>query len=443
MGIFITKMKLKTKPCRYGVMTFPVNDYYIGGALEQEGVYGPAEVEKLLSLIDSDSVVIEVGAHIGSITVPLGKKANRIYAFEPQPEIYECLIRNIEQNNLRNVVCERMGLAELPGFAKASAVDDSAKVNTGGMALAVADQGGIKITTLDCFIDSQHPPLLSRVDLIKVDVEGMEGKVIAGALKTISRFKPLLYVENDRPDKSVALIEQIIALGYTPYWHLPPIYNPDPTQEAGMVSVNMLCVPPGKLVDVSDCIPIRSAHDDWTWALQQSKQSVPRPVEASNSWACVVRLGGIGDNLMVSAVLPWLKKKYGKVEVISQPPQHVVFENNPHIDKLTMKPYSEERNHLYWFDRSGEYAFFANLTHTCEATGALFKGQTQFWWPAETRRKLCGRSYLEMVADVVAAPYETLEPNFFPTELERKGGRGTQGTGWRPLCGMVLGWFTG
>ena len=127
---------------------------------------------------------------------------------------------------------------------------------------------------------------------------------------------------------------------------------------------------------------------------------------------------------MVSAVLPWLKKKYGKVEVISAPPQHVVFENNPNVDKLTVKPQSDipqdERCHLYWFDRSREYAFFANMTHTCEATGALFKGQTQFWWPAETRRKLCGRSYLEMVADVVAAPYETLEPNFFPTELERK-----------------------
>ena len=77
-------------------------------------------------------------------------------------------------------------------------------------------------------------------------------------------------------------------------------------------------------------------------------------------------------------------------------------------------------NHFYWFDRSQEYAFFANLTHTCEATGALFKGQTQFWWPAEARRKLCGRSYLEIVADVVGAPYETLEPNFFPTELELK-----------------------
>ena len=54
---------------------------------------------------------------------------------------------------------------------------------------------------------------LNRVDLIKIDVEGMEGRVIDGALKTISRFKPLLYVENDRADKSVALIEQIMGLG--------------------------------------------------------------------------------------------------------------------------------------------------------------------------------------------------------------------------------------
>ncbi len=120
-------MKLKTKPCRHGVMTFPVNDYYIGGALDQVGVYGPVEVEKLLSLIDGDSVVIEVGAHIGAITVPLGKKAARVYAFEPQPEIFDCLLENIEQNHLHNkVFCERAGLSDRATKAQASTIDGDA-----------------------------------------------------------------------------------------------------------------------------------------------------------------------------------------------------------------------------------------------------------------------------------------------------------------------------
>ncbi len=416
-------MELKTKDCKYGVMTFPVDDYYIGGALEHEGVYSEAEVEKLCSLVDEDSVVFEVGANIGAITVPLAQKAGKVHAFEPQAEIAKCLASNIEQNHCTNVVVSPIGLGDQPGRAVVGLVYrgfDKGKTNYGFGTLSMARDGEIYVTTLDRYADSND---LKRVNLIKIDVEGMEGQVISGASTTISRFKPVLYVENDRGAKSVALIEQIMGLGYKLYWHFPPLYNPD-ISDAPMVSVNMLCVPSGRLCDVSDCVPIVSPHDDWQLALQRGKEVVPhRSTAPARGWAGVVRFGGIGDNMMVTAILPHLKEKYGKVEVISADPQHVIFENNPYVDRLTVKhrddvPKNDE-HHFYWHNRSKEYAFFADLTHTCEATGALFKSQTQFWWPAEARRKLCGKSYLEIVADVVGAPYEGLEPRFYPTEQER------------------------
>ena len=49
--------------------------------------------------------------------------------------------------------------------------------------------------------------------------------MIAGAVRTIRQFRPLLYVENDRQEKSAALIRQLLDLDYRLYWHLPPLFN--------------------------------------------------------------------------------------------------------------------------------------------------------------------------------------------------------------------------
>lgn len=97
--------------------------------------------------------------------------------------------------------------------------------------------------TLDAYLDAPS------VALIKIDVEGMEGEVLAGAAALIARDRPLLYVENDRTERSAALIAQLFALEYRLFWHLPPLFNPDNYRGEredlfpGIVSVNMLGVP--------------------------------------------------------------------------------------------------------------------------------------------------------------------------------------------------------
>ena len=89
---------------------------------------------------------------------------------------------------------------------------------------------------------------LARCNLIKIDVEGMEQSVIEGATETLAKFKPLLYVENDRKEKSAALVRLIDSLGYDMYWHLPPLFNaqnflnnPQNVFD-NIVSMNMICV---------------------------------------------------------------------------------------------------------------------------------------------------------------------------------------------------------
>jgi endonuclease IV len=76
----------------------------------------------------------------------------------------------------------------------------------------------------------------------------MEAEVIKGAAELIEKFKPILYVENDRQEKSENLINTIRSLDYKLYWHAPYYYNPNNFAAEleniypGSIAKNMLCL---------------------------------------------------------------------------------------------------------------------------------------------------------------------------------------------------------
>ncbi len=140
-------------------------------------------------------------------------------------------------------------------------------------------------------------------------------------------------------------------------------------------------------------------------------------------WAGVVRMGAYGDNLIAASILRPLKALNYKIEVLSKLPGAVVFENNPFIDKLTIRTDVPETDAIAtqtWFrSRAEEYDRFANLNLACEGTLALVELSAAFYWPPALRRQICGRSYLEFAHDIADLPYE-FGPLFFPTEVERR-----------------------
>ena len=143
---------------------------------------------------------------------------------------------------------------------------------------------------------------------------------------------------------------------------------------------------------------------------------------SATGWAGVARLGGIGDNLIAASVLRPLKRLGYMTEVITSDHCHVVYLNNPFLDKLSVKRDGEVPGGAEWqkwfVGRGKEYEIFAHLSHSVEKRHALFPDQTEFWWRPEYRRKLCGGSYLETAHDIVGVPYE-FGPLFFPTEEEK------------------------
>lgn len=143
-----------------------------------------------------------------------------------------------------------------------------------------------------------------------------------------------------------------------------------------------------------------------------------------NRWACIARFGGVGDNLVAGSPLAALKRLGYMTEVMVNEGNHVLFQHNPYIDKLSVKrPDSDfPQNDLYAWQkhfeaRAAEYDVFVHASHSMEGRHALFKTMTGFWWPEDYRRRICAGNYLETIHDLAGVPYE-FGPLFFPSPEE-------------------------
>jgi FkbM family methyltransferase len=252
---------------RDGLFLVNRNDLYIGKSLELYGEYAGLEGKMLTSLVRPRQTVIEVGANIGSHTVGLAKRvgpSGKVFAFEPQRACFALLQSQIALNQLHNVIAFNEGSGADERELWLPRIDYSGRGNFGGVSLQRSGSGQqekVKVRRLDdVFPDAP-------AHLIKIDVEGMEREVIAGARALIERSKPLLYVENDRVEESAALISLIQDCGYRLWWHIPPLFNPgnffniEENKFGEFASFNMLCVHRSSQMNVEELVEIKSSTD--------------------------------------------------------------------------------------------------------------------------------------------------------------------------------------
>jgi FkbM family methyltransferase len=238
---------------REGYVLYNSNDVFIGQAIERYGEYGEIEAQLLRQLCGPGSVAVEVGANIGTHTLVLARSVGPtgfVYAYEAQRVVFQSLCANLALNSIVNVDARHAAAGEEPGQVLIPDIDYTQTANFGGVSVNTFTSGRkVPKITLDNDLD---PVELNRLDLIKIDVEGMELEVLRGAAALVGRYLPLLYVENDRPDCSEALIRHLLDLDYRLYWHLPLLYNPEnffgdsENPYPGLVSFNMLGIPRAK-----------------------------------------------------------------------------------------------------------------------------------------------------------------------------------------------------
>ena len=247
------------KDCSDRRMLFLKRDQYITRSLDLYGEFSELEARAFDQLLRANDVVVEAGANIGAHTVHIAKLVGArelVLAFELQRVIHELLCANVALNELFHVRPYRAALGRDVGNIKVPIVDYAGEINFGGISLSQSSAGeDVPLLALDSIA-------LPSLRMLKVDVEGMEAEVLSGARQTITKLRPILYVENDRRGHSEGLIRLIEELGYNMLWHQPRLFNPGNFANiqqnvfGGIVSINLLCFPKEMPTDVSGLRPV-------------------------------------------------------------------------------------------------------------------------------------------------------------------------------------------
>ncbi len=176
----------------------------IGELVRRDGVYEPAliKVAQLLLKPQPPGVVLDIGANIGTFVLPLAKSfpAHRFECFEPQRIVYYQLCGNVVLNALPNVRTHHFGLSDSPARLDLVHPDYRTELNVAAFSLddevrknqyecaSVGETESIATQTLDSLG-------FGDVRLIKIDVEGMEQKVLMGGRATLAanNFPPIIF----------------------------------------------------------------------------------------------------------------------------------------------------------------------------------------------------------------------------------------------------------
>jgi Methyltransferase FkbM domain len=195
------------KRCRYGWMLF--TGPYIGKCFDLYGEYSESEVQVMRDFVRPGNWVVDIGANIGSLTVPLSQlvgESGRVLAVESHPENFNVLCSNLALNSITNVKPVNCFIHQSPEFAVR-------EMFTGPVWNPVK-------SSIDAFA-------LPACHFIKIDVDGNELDVIRSGSETIAKHRPILYFENDVKEASKNLLQHVFDLDYRLYQHAAPIFRPD------------------------------------------------------------------------------------------------------------------------------------------------------------------------------------------------------------------------
>ncbi|MBV6462169.1 MAG: hypothetical protein HJHJAOHD_02313 [Flavobacteriales bacterium] len=215
----IIKQKIEKNPHSFFAKLAPNNYQYKKGSFRKftyNGVQLKADIsdyigyclyfgfkeegqEKLINLAQPGNVVLDIGTNIGSTLLQLAKRIGengKVYGFEPDEQNYNACLENISINSFHNVDVSNIGLGDKKGTYTLVVDTDT---NRGGNRISFDNESKksnskIEVERLDDWIKNRN---LTRVDLIKIDVEGFELNVLKGAEESIRKYTPVLFIELD------------------------------------------------------------------------------------------------------------------------------------------------------------------------------------------------------------------------------------------------------
>lgn len=161
--------------------------------LEQGLEYHEGMISLAASLCSGRRTFVDVGACYGLITRQMALMAERVLAFEPNKEIFDCLRRNTE--GLPNVDISNCGLSNEQAQRRLVMYENDGRSTYRKVSLQTLIKNRDSLRSQNTAVISLDGLNLKDVDLIKIDVEGYEKQVVQGSLRTIAQCRPVIIAE--------------------------------------------------------------------------------------------------------------------------------------------------------------------------------------------------------------------------------------------------------
>jgi FkbM family methyltransferase len=204
---------------------FLINEFdYIGEHIKRRENWEPHLYEFYSQILTKDDVCVDAGANLGYHAIQFGNLSKRVYAFEPQPMVFNQLCANILFNDLNDVIIpNRLGLGEEPTTKQMWAIEnekfENGVWNWGGRGIEheqsaytsdeVREHDQIKVVPLDSFN-------FTSVNLFKMDIQGYEWYALQGAKQFLNNNKPVILLENNptRSELDKKVLAMLSNIGY-------------------------------------------------------------------------------------------------------------------------------------------------------------------------------------------------------------------------------------
>lgn len=194
----------------------------VDSSIIKSGYFEKESSQIVKKLIKPGYVIIDVGANIGYYSVIFAKltgATGRVFAFEPTKLFYDALSNNLHENNVKNCVIYNLGLSNVKQRKTIQISNSSATLHEPNIKNVVAKEN-INLVTLNTFAKKEK---ITRVDFIKVDIDGHEPHFMEGAWETLDIWEPIILLEVSNLHYSIAGVnawsfyDKLIKHGYNIY----------------------------------------------------------------------------------------------------------------------------------------------------------------------------------------------------------------------------------
>jgi FkbM family methyltransferase len=217
---------ITTYKTRYGSVSLYSNEVYISNPFKYGQYWDEDTLIKLKKYIDRNKNILEIGAHCGTSSLVYASYIDdnqNLYAFEPQKNMYNLLVKNILQNNLHHKIIPynkavfcfngigHMNDTDLDGgggnVIRRYNEESNLPCNYGGICLGTKGEE-VEFTT----VDNMN---LDNIGYIHIDAQGAENFILSNATTLLRKCKPVIYFENN--EKYSPLLYNKVCSSYPTY----------------------------------------------------------------------------------------------------------------------------------------------------------------------------------------------------------------------------------